>query len=178
MNSDDKQTRRFGRFMVFSAWILMAMMLTVLFSKILSRQQNPNQSVQTTIASDGSREVVLERNRSGHYLANGTINGLSVEFLLDTGATNISVPQRIANRLGLRRGPAVRTRTASGVVITYATRLDSVTLGEVSASGVAANINPHMPGDQILLGMSFLRRFDLLQQGDRLTIRSPARRSR
>ncbi len=178
MNSERNSTRRFGRFLVFAAWVLFALMLTGLFSKMLHQQRNPNQQVQTKTLEGGDKEVVLSRNRFGHYVANGTINGLSVEFLLDTGATNVAIPQQMAARLGLSRGPALKTYTANGIVTTYATRLDSVTLGDISAIEVAASINPHMSGDQILLGMSFLRRFDLFQRGNQLTIRAPTQRWR
>jgi aspartyl protease family protein len=158
--------------MVFAAWALLAGLLTMVFSNVLQRQHNPNQQVQIAPGSNGVKEIVLQRNRLGHYVATGLINGSEVEFLLDTGATNVAIPQRVAVDLGLTRGPAIMTYTANGVVQTYATTLDHVALGSISATGVAANINPHMTGNQILLGMSFLKRFELLQRGDQLTIRS------
>ncbi len=165
-------TRRLGRVMVFAAWALLIGMLTTVFSKVLERQHNPNQQVQINLRSDGFKEIVLRRNRLGHYVASGKINGIDVEFLLDTGATNVAIPQGLAANLGLKRGRPLATYTANGIVQTYATRLDQVTLGNISAAGVSASISPHMTGDQILLGMSFLKQFELLQRGDQLTIRS------
>lgn len=157
--------------MVIAAWVLLAGLLTVVFTKVLERQHNPNQQIQINPRSDGLREIVLRRNRLGHYVATGKINGTEVEFLLDTGATNVAIPQQVATNLGLKRGMPLTTYTANGIVQTYATTLDHVAMGSISATVVPANINPHMTGNQVLLGMSFLKRFELLQRGDELTIR-------
>ncbi len=158
--------------MVFAAWVLLAGLLTMVFAKVLERQHNPNQQVQINSRSDGFKEIVLRRNRLGHYVATGKINGTKVEFLLDTGATNVAIPLQVATNLRLKRGVPLTTYTANGIVQTYATTLDHVALGSISATGVSANINPHMTGNQILLGMSFLKQFELLQRGDQLTVRS------
>jgi aspartyl protease family protein len=174
MTAEPGNTRRLGRLMVIAAWMLLAGLLTMVFSKVLERQHNPNQQVQINPRSDGFKEIVLGRNRLGHYVATGKINGIEVEFLLDTGATNIAIPQQVATKLRLNRGAPLMTYTANGIVRTYATTLDHVALGSISATGVTANINPHMGGNQVLLGMSFLKQFELLQCGDQLTIRSGA----
>lgn len=148
--------------------------LTWVFSWLLDKQHNPNQGSLTRITADGSGEVVLQRNRAGHYVANGRINGSQVQFFLDTGATSVSIPEPIAGQLGLQRGPAMIARTANGTVTVYATRLDSIGLGDIEMSNVNATINPAMHGPDILLGMSFLGRLDLYQQGDTLRLQVPA----
>ena len=123
------------------------------------------------LSADGVREVVLRQNRAGHYVASGGINGQPVTFLLDTGATSVSIPASVAGRLGLKRGAAMRAHTANGTVTTYATRLDEVRLGNISLENVRADINPHMLGDEVLLGMSFLRKLEFTQRDRELTIR-------
>lgn len=163
-----------GRWMVSLAWIGFAGMLTWLFGDLLDQQRNPNQQVVTRLENQ-TREVELLRNRSGHYVASGEINGLAVEFMLDTGATQVVIPEGIARQLGLQRGPVVQAATANGIIETFATRLRTVAIGEIQLHNVSASINPYMPGEQILLGMSFLKNLDLLQQGDRLTIRQNIR---
>ncbi len=168
-------TRRLGRYMVFAAWLLLALMLTWVFANVLDRQRNPNRQIEVTSRGDGVTEIVLQRNRLGHYVATGTINGHEVEFLLDTGATNVAIPQSVALALGLERGVPLATYTANGVVQTYATVLDHVALGGVSARRVRANISPQMTETQVLLGMSFLKQFELIQRGDQLMIRSGAK---
>ena len=59
----------------------------------------------------------IERNRNGHYVFDGFVNGVAVEFLLDTGATDVSVPERIASRLRLQRGARLRAVPAWGWAI-------------------------------------------------------------
>ncbi len=104
---------------------------------------------------------------------NGKINNQTVTFLLDTGATHVSVPQKIAQKLGLKRGQPVNVQTAAGVITTYTTVLDSISIGNIVMGDVKGGINPFMKGEQILLGMSFLKHLTLTQRNDTLTISIP-----
>ena len=162
---------RIGLVMTVLAWVLVLGLLGAFFSGWMDELNNPNQQVRSELRADGVREVVLEQNRAGHYVANGAINEQPVTFLLDTGATSVSVPARIADRLGLERGVPLRANTANGVITTYATRLDRVRLGNIELSDVRADINPHMRSDEVLLGMSFLRQLEFTQRDRELTIR-------
>ncbi len=161
-----------GRGMIFAAWIVMLGLLWVLFGEYLENQHNPNQHVVGHV-EDGERRVVLQRNRAGHYVSNGRINGQRVTFLLDTGATDISIPLPVAERLKLERGYASQAQTANGVITVYATRLNTVELGNIVLHDVRAHINPNMHNQEILLGMSFLKQLEFDQRGDTLTIRQP-----
>lgn len=162
---------RVGLVMTVAAWVLVLGLLAAFFSGWMDALNNPNQQVRSELRSDGVREVTLEQNRAGHYVANGTINDQSVTFLLDTGATSVSVPAAIAERLGLERGMPLRANTANGVVTTYATLLDRVRLGNIELYDVRADINPNMHSDEVLLGMSFLRQLEFTQRDRALTIR-------
>lgn len=157
--------------MIAGAWIILLGLLTLVFGGWLSEQDNPNRQPRETLTVDGVREVTLTRNRQGHYIATGAINGQPVRFLLDTGATTVSVPARLAESLGLPMGPSIRTQTANGVVTTYRTRLAEAGLGNILLHDVPASINPHMQPDAVLLGMSFLKRIEFTQRGDTLTLR-------
>ncbi len=157
--------------MIILGWLLVLGLLTLFFSDYLAKQQNPNQQLRTATAPNGQSEVRLQRNRYGHYVASGLINGQPVTFLLDTGATHISIPASVARRLNLEAGLAIPVETASGQVEVFATRLDSVSLGNIEVNNVRANINPYMDMEEILLGMSFLKHLDFSQQGDQLIIR-------
>ncbi len=169
MNEQNFQTR-IGKGMVILAWIGVLGVLTLYFSRFLDQQHNPNQDLETA-ATTQFKQVQLQRNRAGHYVANGMINNKAVVFMLDTGATDISIPAHIAQKLKLRAGLKTPARTANGQIYVYATTLDRVSLGAIALNDVSANINPYMQGDQILLGMSFLKKLDFLQQGDQLFIR-------
>lgn len=167
-------TRRMGGFMIHAAWIAALLLLTLLFNDVLDRQQNPNRDLAAYRAHDssgGPLEVVLQRDRGGHYVAPGFINGEPVRFLVDTGATELSVPIDVAERLGLRRGRPSWVSTANGTITVFDTTLEEVALGPIVMRNVPGHINPAMPGDTVLLGMSFMRDLELVQKNGTLTLR-------
>lgn len=157
--------------MVIAGWVVALGLLAWLFGGQLDRQRNPNASVVSQ-RSEGVVETVLLRNRYGHYVASGSINGHPVEFIIDTGASDISIPAGVADRIGLKRGPAVTYGTANGFIQAYQTVLNSVTLGDIHLTQVRASINPQMTErDEILLGMTFLKHLEFTQSGNTLTLR-------
>jgi len=163
-------TRRLGKGMWVAMWLLVLGLLTLGFNSMLEKQRNPNASPESFTTGD-VREVVLKRNRYGHYVANGSINGYQVEFLLDTGATAVAVPAATAQRLGLREGARAQFETANGTTYGYLTRLDHVGLGQIRIDDVRASINPTMEGESVLLGMTFLKHLEFTQRGDTLILR-------
>lgn len=169
-NSGQNQAK-LGRGMLIGGWVLGFLLLALLFHDLLEHQRNPNRTVNSNTAVNGVREVILQRNRSGHYLVTGRIDHQPVEFMLDTGASDVSVPEGVARRLGLQRGIPVTYSTANGTITAYLSRLPSLSLGDIELQDVQASINPHMEGDTILLGMSFLKYLEFTQRGDTLIIR-------
>lgn len=127
--------------------------------------------VESRINDGGQAMIVLQRDRSGHYFAEGEINGQAVMFLLDTGATDVALPEKMARAIGLKFGPQVPVMTAAGPVHAWRTRLDRVSLGEISMTNVSAMIT-RAPMEEVLLGMSFLKHFTISQSGDELIIES------
>ncbi len=165
---------RLARGMVLLAWVVGLAFAAWLFQQQLDRRNNPNRDLPERPGSDGVREVVLLRNAQGHYVADGFIDGHAVTFLLDTGATTVAIPEVLARRWGLDLRPGGYSRTANGVVPVWRTRLDSVQLGPIVLRDVSAVVLPSMGADaEVLLGMSFLKRLELVQRGDRLTLRQP-----
>ena len=139
--------------------------LYLLFSSLEER------SVTTTsVASNGAVMVVLLQDRNGHYTADGQINGQPVTFLVDTGATDVALPESAARALGLEFGPRVKVMTAAGPANAWVTRLNEVTVGGLRRENVRASITDG-EFNGILLGMSFLKHYDLQQQDGRLIIR-------
>jgi len=153
-----------------AAWILGFLLLALIFSKILEQQSNPNQSISTLQTAD-FQEVVLIRNRNGHYKFDGEINRHKVTFLVDTGATIMAIPGELQQKLGLKSGPATSVSTANGITTAYLTRLDQLSIGDIELFDVNASIIPGMGVDEILLGMNVLKHFELVQRGNELIIR-------
>jgi len=162
---------RIGRLMLLGAWVVGLGLLFGFFEGVIDRQENPNPDPVATRGPDGTRQVVLRRNRSGHYVATGTIDGQPVRFLVDTGATQVALPIDLARRLDLTLRPGGNSMTANGVVRTWSTRLDRVEIGGLVERDVRASVLPNMPGDSVLLGMSYLKHLELVQRGDTLTLR-------
>ena len=161
---------RAGTGMTVVAWIIFLAILFAGFDYLISQRINPNQNIVTTV-NGPQKEIVLQRNSYGHYVSSGTINGHRVTFLLDTGASDIAIPESIAKRIGLSKGRTMVVKTASGNAKAYRTRLDSVALGEIKLYDLNATILPDITGDEILLGMNFLKHFEIIQKGRSLTIR-------
>ncbi|AWL12905.1 hypothetical protein HMF8227_02453 [Saliniradius amylolyticus] len=158
-------TRSMGRWMAVLAWIALLGLLTLWFNEELTEQFNPNQQPLSQ-TQNGRQEVRLKQNRQGHYVASGLINGSPVTFLLDTGATHVSIPAHLGERLNLQPGARSRVMTANGSITVAQTRIDRLQLGDISLYDVRANLNPGMGGEAILLGMSALKQVDFRQSGE------------
>jgi aspartyl protease family protein len=159
-----------GSVMMFLACVLGLGLMTLFFGEALDHQRNPNQSPESLTTADRA-EVYLERNRQGHYVVSGLINNSPVEFLLDTGATDVVIPEMLARRLQLQRGRQARAMTANGPITVYETIIEQLKIGDITLSNVKASINPSMPPPAILLGMSALRQIEFLQKDESLTLR-------
>ncbi|MBT3410869.1 MAG: TIGR02281 family clan AA aspartic protease [Halieaceae bacterium] len=173
MNSQDsiKEQKRMGLGMMILAWLVFLGLGILFFGDVLEKQFNPNQRLDTQYSKAGMREVVLQRNKFGHYVTSGTINGQPVTFMLDTGATGVAIPEAIARKLDIPRGRPYRTQTANGISTSYAASLDSVAVGEIELRDVQAGIAPGLAMNQILLGMTFLKHIEFTQRGDTLILR-------
>jgi aspartyl protease family protein len=164
---------RLGKAMLFAAWAVGLIILAVFFQRLLNDQENPNRHIELAQDARGRAQVVLEQNRAGHYVASGRINDEPVVFLVDTGSSEVALPLAVARRLNLRLGVPRIAKTANGNVRIWSTWLESVDLGGLKARGVQASVLPGMGGEEVLLGMSYLKRFELIQRGDTLTLRVP-----
>jgi aspartyl protease family protein len=169
-NLEPDDSNRIGFGMMTAACTTLLLLLIVLFSGVLKKLNNPNPSISSRI-TDTVAEITLSRNRQGHYVASGTMNGQEVVFLIDTGATDVAIPNTLAHRLGLVRGPRSQYNTANGLIEAHQATLDSVVLGNIEVREVRASIVPNMSDDHVLLGMSFLRHLNFSQEDNQLTIR-------
>ncbi|GAB3190097.1 retropepsin-like aspartic protease family protein [Hydrogenophaga aquatica] len=116
-------------------------------------------------------DIVLMADMGGHFTASGLINGRQVRFLVDTGATLLAMSETEAQRIGLpyKQSNPVRIKTANGDIVGHQVRLNSVSVGPHTSHGVAAVVLPaSMPF--VLLGNSFLSRFDMRRENDRMIL--------
>lgn len=131
------------------------------------------QSISTSAGYSGSKPTIkLTADGGGHFNSGGSINGRSVRFLVDTGATTVAISTRTAQAMGidLRKARMGAAATASGVVRSYNITFDNVKVGDISLNFVEGTILDGMPDDQALLGNSFLSRLDMKREGTVLTL--------
>ena len=162
---------KFGQGMYVIAWLLLFVLLTIFFANWLSYQNNPNKTLRIQDNAAGDVAVLIRPNRFHHYVFTGKVNGVPVEFMLDTGASTVSVPESLAKRLNLLRGHAIQVQTASSVVRVYSTFIDLLEIGPIQLSNISATINPYMNSSQILLGMSALRQLNFSQENGQLILK-------
>ncbi len=162
--------RRAGRVMLVLAWGIGLYLATRFFAAWEEDRLNPNRQPVSQLHGE-QIEVQLAGNVQGHFVASGKINGETVTFLLDTGATDVAVPAELAERLGLSRGAPVMLHTANGQTTGYRTVLNSLSLGDIVLRDVRAIVAPGFRSEQVLLGMSALKQLEFTQRAGTLVLR-------
>ena len=139
--------------------------------RVLLRLGDAQVNLGGKASEGGGKQIVLTAQTGGHFHANGAINGQSVRFMVDTGATLVAMDKYEAERLGVdyKNGRRGMTRTANGDVPVYAAKLASVRIGDVMVYNVDAAVLP-TPMPYILLGNSFLTRFQMKRENDVMTL--------
>lgn len=130
------------------------------------------QTVVSQKSDGGPQEITLAADAQGHYLTQGTINGKSIRFVVDTGATMVSLGRSDAERIGLdrRRGQSGTVQTANGQARAWKIRLDTVRIGDITVHGVDGIVHQSdLP--VALLGMSFLSRMEIRNDGSKMTLK-------
>ena len=139
------------------------------------RQQLRLGGVQVSLGAapveGGGSRIVLPAGPGGHFFTQGSINGKAVVFIVDTGATSVTIAQSEADSIGLkyRDGQRVMMSTANGTVPAYRITLNSVRVGDVQVYNVDAIVAPASMA-QVLLGNSFLTRFQMKRDNDTMTL--------
>jgi aspartyl protease family protein len=115
--------------------------------------------------------IVLVAGSGGHFMTAGQVNGKAAQFMVDTGATSVAMSSQDAERAGInyRAGRPVTMSTANGNTQGFQIKLDSVRVGDVEVLNVDAVVTPQ-PMPFMLLGNSFLTRFQMLRENDQMTL--------
>jgi aspartyl protease family protein len=121
---------------------------------------------------DGSGKVSLTADARGHFMTTGQVNGTSLSFMVDTGATSIAIGASDARRAGLdlSRGGQGMVSTANGKTTVTQVKLDTVRIGDITLHNVDAVVMGH-DMQPALLGMSFLNRMEMQRDGGTMTLK-------
>lgn len=121
--------------------------------------------------NNGNQRVVLSADQNGHFVSTGMINGKSMRYMVDTGASAVSIGKPDADRMGIKyhNGRRVNMHTANGVSVGWLVKLDSVRIGDVEVFGIEAVITPErMP--YVLLGNNLLGEFQMTRNNQQMVL--------
>jgi len=144
----------------------------VRFENGTEKELGINQSINQAFKKPTNNKLTVYSNRSGMFLMPGKINGRNTRFLLDTGATFISLSSVEADKLGLTYKSASKgmVQTANALVPVWKIKLDNVKVGGISVSNVEAVVLNGTNPKPILLGMSFLKHLKMQRNGAMMLI--------
>lgn len=130
------------------------------------------QAIASAAAPVRGKSVTLVSDARGHFITNGTVNGTSLRFIVDTGASSVVLSSADAKRARINylNGPRSVSQTANGVVPVYTVKLDALRIGDIEVNNVDAVV---VEGDRLpiaLLGMSFLNRMEMKREGQTMTL--------
>ncbi|MBE0472754.1 TIGR02281 family clan AA aspartic protease [Rhodoferax sp.] len=118
-------------------------------------------------------DLVIARARDGHFYAPGTVNGEPVTFMVDTGASLVSVSEPVARAAGLRGGVPTTFHTANGSQPGRVVDGVTISLGNARVTNVRVGVGLRMSDDQrALLGQSFLSKFDIAMTQNKMVLRA------
>lgn len=123
--------------------------------------------------SGNATEIVIPRSRNGHFYVAGAINGQAVTFLVDTGASTVSVGMPVARRIGLPSGKPVNIGTANGIAKGEEIVGQTVSIGGIAIRSARIVVLPDLPGEA-LLGQNVLRHLDVTQSDQQMILRAKA----
>lgn len=134
-------------------------------------QEKPCTEETESVSSWGSASgapLVMRQSNNGHYFVDGSINDQNLNFVIDTGATVVAIPQSIANAAGLACQRQTMAQTANGLTRTCTTVIKKLKFGTFTLTNVEASIAPNL--GQPLLGMNVLRQFRVEQDSGEMRL--------
>ena len=144
-------------------------------SKVFTLDEKIGNTFKTTSDDKNTisirKKATIKGDANGMYLTKGQINGKTVEFLVDTGATYVSMSSGLAEQLKIKyeKGKKVQMMTAKGPSIAYVVELNKVKVGDIELYNITGSVSDDMTG-RALLGMSFLGKLDMKRKGKYLEL--------
>lgn len=165
-----RRHRRTGKHMILISWLFILAICFVVFSW-LERAQMGAYNTTTSRTASGGIQLSIPLTNGDNYQVFGSINDTKVLFLVDTGASMVSVPTNVAIKAGLRRGMPITILTAGGTKTAYLTKIPVLKIGDdITLRNVNATINPEMGDETVLLGMGALKQLQFIHTTDTLII--------
>jgi aspartyl protease family protein len=172
MSETSTPSARRSTLAILGFWLALGLALWWFFD----REQDRRDALREARIDGGA--VVLKREADGHFWVRGSVNGVAVRFLVDTGASTVAVSDQVARDAGLRDGEPITVNTANGAQQVQLYREVAVSLVG-STGGALARVGGVSVSDGLrtpsptkaLLGQSFLRQFDVAIEGDTMTLR-------
>jgi aspartyl protease family protein len=153
-------------FKLVTVWLLLG---TAIFLGVQAMQRESDRARFSFDAASG--RIELKRGPDGHFHWPGRVNGVAVDFLVDTGATRTALPLALAQEAGLALEGSMRSSTAGGEVEGRIARADIALQGGVSAQRLRVAVLPRL--ESPLLGMDIISKLRLAQSGGVLTLEIP-----
>jgi aspartyl protease family protein len=158
-----RRTARVGALAILAFWL-------VVMGALYFAMQHFLQPQRTTVTAEG--HVEIPRHRDGHFRVEGSINGVPVMFLVDTGASLVVVTDALARQAGLQGGEAITFQTANGARQGRLVAAESVTVRSLAITGLRVGVGlSGLSDNDALLGQNFLRHFDVEINRDRMVLR-------
>jgi aspartyl protease family protein len=156
-----------GMLVMAAVWLAVAGVLYFVFDRIEQKRQAGFEPYAL-----GSGELVIPRQRDGHFHVLGEVNHQPVKFLVDTGASHVSVSQSLAAQSGLPQGQAITLSTANGERPGQLVRSVPVRVGHLVLNTTTVTVGlVGLPPEQALLGQAFLKHFDIEIKRDEMVLR-------
>lgn len=132
------------------------------------------------VSSRYSKPTQLEervyKDGTGMFRTVGSINGMPVNFLVDTGATSVAMNSNVAKRVGIDyivSGQPMMVQTAQGVTRAWRVKLKRIRVGQIELSNIDAGVLEGGYPVEVLLGMSFLGKLKVEHQGEVMIMQTP-----
>ena len=163
-----QQTTRAGALTITAIWLLVAATLYLVFKQIETDRQA---KLKPYAMSTG--ELVIPRQRDGHFHVEGEVNHQPVKFLVDTGASHVSVSKALAEHASLPPGKDITMSTANGERPGQLVHGIPVQAGHLALNDTSITVGLFgMPAEQALLGQAFLKHFDVEIHRNEMILRS------
>jgi aspartyl protease family protein len=152
-----------GHISVLVVWVTIFSIVYLYFNE----HQVPKVAVVKGGLAQG--EIVIPRSLDGHYYVRGAINGYPIDFMVDTGASIVSVSNEFSRVANLPSGAPASFSTAGGMVRGEIVSGQTIEAGGIAVNGLSVSVG--IQGEIALLGQNFLRRVDVIQSNDRMILR-------